>query len=180
MIIIGLMFFQQMSGISAVIFYTTKIFKDAGSNLDESICTTIVGIVNLLSTFITAFTIDRLGRKILFYTFPAYLYIEPYKWVPLVSIVLYMVGFSLGFGPIPWLMMGEIIPAKIRGPAVSISTAFAWLCTFIPLYPFSGLFTPFGCLGYRIELCCSPFFLCRKLKDKVWTKSKIGINSTHR
>ncbi|KAJ8930851.1 hypothetical protein NQ314_016270 [Rhamnusium bicolor] len=149
-IVLGLMFFQQMSGINAVIFYTTKIFKESGSSLNESICTTIVGVVNFVSTFIAAVLIDKLGRKVLLYVssssmilslavLGAYFYLKnetlvdvtPFGWLPLVSFVIYVLGFSLGFGPIPWLMMGEILPAKIRGPAASVSTAFNWTCTFI-------------------------------------------------
>ncbi|KAJ8949160.1 hypothetical protein NQ318_012908 [Aromia moschata] len=149
-IVLGLMFFQQFSGINAVIFYTTKIFKESGSTLDESICTTIVGVVNFVSTFIAAVLIDKLGRKVLLYVssvsmiislgvLGAYFYLKnlaimdvtPFGWLPLISFVIYVLGFSLGFGPIPWLMMGEILPAKIRGPAASVSTAFNWTCTFI-------------------------------------------------
>ncbi|XP_018578883.1 facilitated trehalose transporter Tret1-like isoform X2 [Anoplophora glabripennis] len=148
-IVLGLMFFQQLSGINAVIFYTTKIFKDAGSSLKESICTTIVGVVNFVSTFIAAILIDRLGRKVLLYissvsmiislsVLGAYFFLQnehivdvkPFGWLPLIALVIYVLGFSLGFGPVPWLMMGEILPSKIRGPAASVSTAFNWTCTF--------------------------------------------------
>lgn len=58
------MFFQQLSGINAVIFYTVSIFKDAGSTIDENLCTIIVGIVNFIATFIATMLIDRLGRKV--------------------------------------------------------------------------------------------------------------------
>lgn len=61
---LGLMFFQQFSGINAVIFYTVQIFKDAGSTIDGNICTIIVGIVNFAATFIGIVLIDRLGRKV--------------------------------------------------------------------------------------------------------------------
>ena len=36
-------------------------------------------------------------------------------WIPLIALVVYVVSFSIGFGPIPWLMMGEIFPSRIRG-----------------------------------------------------------------
>lgn len=52
-------------------------------------------------------------------------------WLPLASLMSYVLCFSLGFGPIPWLMMGEILPAKIRGSAASVATGFNWSCTFI-------------------------------------------------
>ncbi|CAH1985407.1 unnamed protein product [Acanthoscelides obtectus] len=149
-IVLGLMFFQQFSGINAVIFYTTRIFKESGSSLNENICTTIVGTVNFISTFIAAVLIDRFGRKVLLYissvsmllsltTLGTYFYLKietdidtlQFGWLPLVSFMVYVLGFSLGFGPIPWLMMGEILPARIRGPAASISTSFNWSSTFI-------------------------------------------------
>lgn len=62
---LGLMFFQQFSGINAVIFYAETIFIDAGSTLDSSICVIIIGIVNFIATFIATILIDRLGRKVI-------------------------------------------------------------------------------------------------------------------
>lgn len=52
-------------------------------------------------------------------------------WLPLASFMIYVLGFSFGFGPIPWLMMGEILPARVRGIAAAVATAFNWACTFI-------------------------------------------------
>lgn len=146
---LGLMFFQQLSGINAVIFYTVSIFKAAGSTIDENLCTIIVGIVNFNATFVATLLIDRLGRKALLYISDVamiitlfilgtffYLKSSGYDlsgvgWLPLASFVIFVLGFSLGFGPIPWLMMGEILPAKIRGSAASVATAFNWACTFL-------------------------------------------------
>ena len=53
--------------------------------------------------------------------------------------VLFDKFYFLGFGPIPWLMMGEIFPSRIRGAAASISTAFNWACTFIVTKTFMSL-----------------------------------------
>ena len=61
---LGLMFFQQFSGINAVIFYAEKIFIYSGSTLDQSLCVIIIGIVNFIATFIATLLIDRLGRKV--------------------------------------------------------------------------------------------------------------------
>ncbi|KAJ8683565.1 hypothetical protein QAD02_019357 [Eretmocerus hayati] len=173
LISLGLMFFQQMSGINAVIFYTVQIFQDAGSTIDENLCTIIVGIVNFGSTFVATALIDRLGRKILlymssvsmtlslvvlggfFYMKNSHMDTSEYGYVPLASFVIYVIGFSLGFGPIPWLMMGEILPAKIRGSAASVVTSFNWTCTFIVTKTFNdiiyllgqdGTFWLFGCI----------------------------------
>ncbi|XP_046384302.1 facilitated trehalose transporter Tret1-like isoform X2 [Ischnura elegans] len=211
---VGLMFFQQMSGINAVIFYTVSIFREAGTSLDENLCTIVVGVVNFMSTFVATTLIDRLGRKVLlnvsgvamiislvalgafFYakslaaiptealidwntTFAASnltedfmnmtqaelmanltainatlfkesdlaLSIASWSWLPLLAFVVYVVGFSLGFGPIPWLMMGEVLPAKIRGSAASLATAFNWTCTFIVTKTFEDLIQLIGTAG---------------------------------
>lgn len=60
-------------------------------------------------------------------------------WIPLASLMTYVLCFSLGFGPIPWLMMGEILPAKIRGTAASVSTGFNWSITFIVTKTFGDI-----------------------------------------
>ncbi|XP_044257324.1 facilitated trehalose transporter Tret1-2 homolog [Tribolium madens] len=150
LIVLGLMFYQQMSGINVVIFYSTQIFEDTGSHLDSTIQTIIVGVVNFVSTFIAAIFIDKLGRKVLLYissiamimslaVLGTYFYLmsiqkidlSSYSWIPLANFIVYVLGFSFGFGPVPWLMMGEILPAKVRGPAASLATGFNWTCTFV-------------------------------------------------
>lgn len=104
--------------------------QEAGSTIDENLCTIIVGIVNFISTFIATALIDKLGRKILLYASSATMAVtlitlgtffnykkngydvSQYGWLPLVSFVFFIIGFAIGFGPIPWLMMGEILPGK--------------------------------------------------------------------
>ncbi|XP_011861733.1 PREDICTED: facilitated trehalose transporter Tret1-like isoform X2 [Vollenhovia emeryi] len=162
---LGLMLFQQMSGINAVIFYTVQIFQDAGSTIDENLSTIIIGIVNFISTFVAAAVIDKLGRKMLLYisailmavtlfSLGGFFYVKSldvdvtaYGWLPLASLIIYVIGFSLGFGPIPWLMMGEILPAKIRGSAASIATSFNWMCTFIVTKTFEDVIGVIGTHG---------------------------------
>lgn len=55
----GLMLFQQLSGINAVMFYSVSIFKDAGSSIDSNIATIILGVVNICATIISNILIDR-------------------------------------------------------------------------------------------------------------------------
>lgn len=166
LICLGLMAFQQMSGINAVIFYTVKIFKMSGSSVDENLSTIIVGLVNFISTLFATALIDRAGRKMLLYissitltltlaVLGSFFYardnwhtdVSRLGWLPLASIMIYLLGFSLAFGPIPWLMMGEILPAKIRGAAASIITAFNWLCTFTVTKTFHNILAGIGPAG---------------------------------
>nr|B4KR05.2 RecName: Full=Facilitated trehalose transporter Tret1 [Drosophila mojavensis] len=162
---LGLMFFQQLSGINAVIFYTVQIFQDAGSTIDGNVCTIIVGVVNFMATFIATVLIDRAGRKILLYVSNVAMILTLFVlggffyckstgmdtsnvgWLPLSCFVVYILGFSLGFGPIPWLMMGEILPAKIRGSAASVATAFNWSCTFVVTKSFQDMIDVMGAHG---------------------------------
>ncbi|GBP39807.1 Facilitated trehalose transporter Tret1 [Eumeta japonica] len=166
LILLGLMAFQQLSGINAVIFYTVKIFEMSGSSVDEKLSTIIVGIVNFISTFLATAIIDRAGRKVLLYLSSVtmiftlvilgtffyvrdclHLSVNGLDWIPLTSLMIYLLGFSLGFGPVPWLMMGEILPAKIRGGAASFCTAFNWLCTFTVTKTFQNIIDGIGPYG---------------------------------
>jgi facilitated trehalose transporter len=117
--------------------------------------------MNISATIFATFLIDRLGRKVLLLmssslmvltlgslgTFffvnrelvkdPNPKALEEYVtemglgWIPLVSLMLYVLAFSIGFGPIPWLMLGEIFPSRIRGSAAAMATSFNWSCTFL-------------------------------------------------
>ena len=60
-------------------------------------------------------------------------------WIPLMALMIYVVSFSLGFGPIPWLMMGEVFPSRIRGAAASIAAALNWAFTFLVTKTFMDL-----------------------------------------
>lgn len=64
----GLMFFQQVCGINAVIFFQTSIFKEAGTGLEPWISTIIVGGVQVIATSASTLTLDKLGRRILLLT----------------------------------------------------------------------------------------------------------------
>lgn len=161
-ICIGLMFFQQFSGINAVIFYTVDIFRDAGSTIDSNLSSIIVGAVNLISTVVATLLIDKLGRKILLYisntlmglslgVLAFFFYYQEegkkmteYGWIPLPAFVVFIFSFAVGAGPVPWLMMGEILPAKVRGAAASIVTAFNWTCTFVVTKTFIDISTALG------------------------------------
>lgn len=149
-IAIGLMFFQQMSGINAVIFYSNTIFKDSGSDLDPGVSTIIVGVIQVVATFVSSLVVDKLGRRLLllfsivvmgiclcglgvfFYLLDANSdAIGSLGWLPITSLCLFMVAFSLGFGPVPWLMAGELFAPDIKGFLGAIAGTFNWLLAFV-------------------------------------------------
>lgn len=128
---LGLMFFQQFSGINAVIFYTNNIFQSAGSDIQPVIATIIVGVVQTVATYISSLLIEKAGRRVLLLQSGTIMGItliilgvyfklqesghnvSSFGWLPLVCLILFITSFSLGFGPIPWMMMGEIGRAHV-------------------------------------------------------------------
>ena len=145
---LGLMFFQQFSGINAVMFYSTNIFIEAGSSIQPKYATIIVGVAQVFATIAGSLLVDRLGRKLLlnisgslhvlstaalglFYYCTAGQTENSYGFVPVVSLVVFIIGFSVGFGPIPWLMVAEITPITSRSATSAIATAFNWLGAFL-------------------------------------------------
>lgn len=57
--------------------------------------------------------------------------IESLSWLPLVSLIVFIGAFGIGAGPVPWLMTGEVLPAKIKGPGTSITVFTNWLLAFV-------------------------------------------------
>ena len=148
---IGLMFFQQASGINIVIFYSETIFDEAGFKY-SSLGAIIVGAVQVVATFVACILMDRAGRRVLLFisgvfltvgsaTLGAYYYLHnaSLSWLALLSVVVFIIAFSLGWGPIPWLSMGEMFPAKSRELSSSIATAFNWTVAFIVTKEFDAL-----------------------------------------
>ncbi|XP_060658490.1 facilitated trehalose transporter Tret1-2 homolog isoform X2 [Drosophila nasuta] len=146
-IAVALMIFQQLSGISAVIFYTVMIFNMSDSSVDSYLSTIIVGTVNFMASLLAIFNIDHAGRK------SREMNLDGVGWVPLVCLVIYVLGFSMGFGPIPWLMMGEILPSRIRAPAASLVVGCNWGFTFIVTKTFQDLIDLVGAHGAFVFFC---------------------------
>lgn len=145
----GLMLFQQMSGVNSIIFYSSDIFSKAGTTIDPSIASIIVGTVQVVSVFFGSLVVDKLGRRILllasivvmflmtlllgvyFYCITYTTAFDDIKWFALIPLCVFLILFSLGFGPIPWMMMPEIFAPEVKGVAGSSACLFNWLVAFI-------------------------------------------------
>ena len=128
----GLMFFQQLSGVNAIIFYASTIFESASKSIPSDISTIIVGVIQVVAVFLSTLIVDRLGRRILLlvsclsmfittFVLGIYFYLQHdgtdvsnIGWLPLLCICTFIFLFSLGFGPIPWMMMGEIFSSTVK------------------------------------------------------------------
>lgn len=157
---VGLMFFQQFTGINTVIYYAPTIFQMAGfESASAAISATVsVGFINVLMTVVSICLIDKLGRKKLLYiglsgmavslTILAAVFFglsgAIVKWAVVGSLLLYVSSFAISLGPIAWLIISEIYPIKIRGFAMSIATVSNWIfnmivaTAFLPMIDFFG------------------------------------------
>ncbi|XP_011314370.1 facilitated trehalose transporter Tret1 isoform X2 [Fopius arisanus] len=146
----GLMFFQQLSGVNAIIFYSGSLFDAAGSSMDSNLSTIIVGVMQVIAVFISTLIVDKLGRRILLIGSVLAMCIsalvigvyfnlkrndnpvaEDIGWLPLLGVCIFIIMFSLGFGPIPWMMIGEIFAPQVKGIAGSSACLFNWLMAFV-------------------------------------------------
>ena len=150
---ITMMFFQQFCGINAVLFYAEDIFKQTKYKSDAALVSSFsVGGTELFGTLIGVILIDLLGRRILlicssigmflssgvmgtFY----FLTLEPYchpgspkcrddlNPLAIVSIVLYVMSFSIAWGGLPWVLLSEIFPLRVRGAGMGFAGGASWI-----------------------------------------------------
>ncbi|KAK6938828.1 Major facilitator, sugar transporter-like [Dillenia turbinata] len=154
MIGIGLLILQQLSGINAVLFYSSTIFASAGVT-SSNVATCGLGAVQVIATFVTTWLVDKAGRRLLLIISSAGMtvsllivavsffckgfisddssFYDALSIAAVVGVVLMVIAFSLGIGAIPWIIMSEILPINIKGLAGSVATLanwfFAWVVT---------------------------------------------------
>ncbi|OMO75114.1 Sugar/inositol transporter [Corchorus olitorius] len=154
MVGIGLLMLQQLSGINGLLFYSSTIFETAGVK-SSNVATLGVGAVQVIATAVTTWLADKTGRRLLLIVSSSLMTLSllivavsfflkdavasdsslysVMSIFSVVGVVIMVVGFSLGMGPIPWVIMSEILPINIKGLAGSVATLsnwfFAWVIT---------------------------------------------------
>lgn len=141
----------QFSGINAIMYYAPEIFKAAGAAGDSAFAqTVVVGVVNVLFTFLAIGLVDKAGRKPLLIvgTLVQALSLGWVGWMfaqgshgqlLLAGILLFVGAFALAMGPIPWIVNSEIFPTKFRGRAMSVAIFLLWLADFAVTQTFPRL-----------------------------------------
>jgi len=148
--------FQQWCGINVIFNYANDIFKAAGYDVNGIMFNLlIVGITNLIFTFVAMALVDRIGRKIMLLCGSAGLaacYIGVglcfYFNVTGIGVLALVLGaiacFSATLGPVMWVVISEIFPNHIRGVAMSIAVLSLWVANFILTYTFPILNSGLG------------------------------------
>ncbi len=145
----GVMFFQQWTGIDAILYYATDIYRMAGFKTisAQMWCAIAFAAFNCLSTIIfIKFIIDRLGRrKSLFISFTIMavaLFVCGYvikvkpeteflRLAGLISTFVYILGFGISLGPVAWIICSEIFPLQVRETGVMLTTMSNWIFNLI-------------------------------------------------
>ncbi|KFQ28290.1 Solute carrier family 2, facilitated glucose transporter member 8, partial [Mesitornis unicolor] len=188
---VALMFFQQVTGINAVMFYAETIFEDA--NFKVVMASVVVGSIQVCFTAVAALVIDKTGRKVLLYVSGIIMALSTalfglyfkmvlpnqnnssnpdvwfslnsaspgtegsISWLAVVSLGLFVAGFALGWGPVPWLVISEIFPLKARGVSSGACVLTNWVMAFLITKEFNdfiGFLTSYGTFWLFSAFCC--------------------------
>ncbi|MBB6247057.1 sugar porter family MFS transporter [Rhodanobacter sp. A1T4] len=151
---------QQFTGINVVMYYAPKIFQTMGYDTHAQLWfTAIVGLTNVLATFIAIGLVDRLGRKPILYTGFVVMALglgivgtmmhlgintkgEQYFTVGM--LLLFIVGFAMSAGPLIWTLCSEVQPLKGRDFGIGASTFTNWVGNYIVGLTFLSLLNGIG------------------------------------
>ncbi|GAA5840809.1 hypothetical protein JCM9279_001227 [Rhodotorula babjevae] len=134
--LVAIMLFQQLSGINAVMYYSTKILTAVNPGSAKMV-SLYVTLVNLVMTFPAVFLIDRLGRRSLLLVSLSAMSLSTavLGWaintehfaVASTGIIAFVVSFAVGLGPVPFVLIGELPPKEASSATASIAVAVNWL-----------------------------------------------------
>jgi|TARA_B100001175_G_C19442294_1_gene606910 hypothetical protein len=152
---LSVVLFQQLTGQPSVLYYATQTFEAAGwSAQGASNIAVVVGVFKLFMTGIAVWKVDSLGRRplllggvslitlslmVLALASPdfagsgveAAALSETQARISVAAIFLYVGAYQVSFGPIAWLLVGEVFPTKVRSQAVGIATLLNFGSNFI-------------------------------------------------
>ncbi|XP_074027457.1 facilitated trehalose transporter Tret1-like [Leptinotarsa decemlineata] len=147
---VGLLMSQQFSGINAVIAFLDPIFDASGTGIPTNLSTILIGFIQVLATIVTAAIVEKLGRKVLLLISSAgtsismallglYFHLqdgnvtlgEKLFWLPIVSLISFIIVFSFGLSGLPWTVTSEIFPSNIMSIAFSLGSFSCFMSSFL-------------------------------------------------
>jgi SP family sugar:H+ symporter-like MFS transporter len=185
---IGLAVFQQLVGINVVFYYGEVLWSAAGFTPSDALLINVIGgAVNVASTFVAIALIDKLGRKplLLAGSIGMAITLGGLAWIfgtspmeggklmlsnttgttALLLANVYVFCFGTSWGPVMWVMLGEMFPNRIRGSGLAVAGLFQWLANFSITWTFPMLLAGIGLAGaygiYAASAAISVFFVWR-------------------
>jgi SP family sugar:H+ symporter-like MFS transporter len=176
---IGLATFQQLVGINVVFYYGAVLWQAVGFSEADSLKINILsGTLSIAACLLAIFLIDRIGRKpllligsigmaitlsVLTVAFATgdlsdnTLHLAPNVGrLALISANLYVIFFNLSWGPVMWVMLGEMFPNQIRGSGLAVSGAAQWTANFLISVSFPVLAKTIGLpITYGFYAACA-------------------------
>lgn len=156
-IAVGIMFFQQSTGINTILYYSPKIFKMAGveSNTLSILPSLIIAVFVLAATILSISMIDKVGRRRIYFIGLSGMVVSligtglafylgsslgaNLKYVALATILVYNSSFAFSLGPLGWLIISEVFPLKVRGVGMSIGSLSNWFFNAVVAFTFLKL-----------------------------------------
>jgi SP family sugar:H+ symporter-like MFS transporter len=182
--------FQQLVGINVIFYYGATLWKLAGFTEQQSLLINIVsGAVSIAACLVTIAVIDKIGRKPLLLIGSAgmavTLFVMVYAFshgsldpkgdlvlskdlgmIAVVAANLYVIFFNVSWGPVMWVMLGEMFPNQIRGSALAVCGFFQWFANFLISFSFPIMAAGLGlAVSYSFYGVCAviSYFLVQKL-----------------
>ena len=134
---------QQFAGINTILYYAPTIMQETGLNASNSIFYSVfIGVINLLMTIVSIRLVDRVGRRVLLLASLAGMAVsiallglsftaDLGSGVILVFMLLYIVSFAIGMGPVFWVLLGEVFPPRKRAQGAAAGSTANWLSNFV-------------------------------------------------
>lgn len=189
---IGLSVFQQFVGINVIFYYSSVLWQAVGFTERQSLeITVITGLTNIITTLVAIATIDRFGRKpllligsvgmavtlgtmaYLFGSAPLDAAGQPRLqgangMIALVAANVYVFFFGMSWGPVVWVLLGEMFPNRIRAAALGLGAALQWVANFVvsatfPTLKNVGLGYAYGL--YAVAAVLSFFFVLALIRE---------------
>ena len=159
-------FFNQLSGINALIYYTAYIFKIAGSGTESALLqSVIIGFTNLIFTIAAMTVIDRFGRKrlmfigsigyILSLSAVAYaFYTETGGALLLISLLVFIASHAFGQGAVIWVFISEIFPNRVRARGQALGSFTHWIMAAAISWTFPMIASISGWMTFAFYALC--------------------------
>ncbi len=191
--------FQQFVGINVIFYYSTELWSAVGFTQADSFAISVgTGILNILVTLVAIALVDRIGRRPILMTGSIGMAVSlgtmalafsqataaasgpqlEGAWGPiaLVAANLFVVFFGASWGPLVWVLLGEIFPNSIRARALGVAAAAQWIANFVITVSFPslsaaslpltyGMYAFFAALSFFFVLKIVPETKGMKLED---------------